>query len=338
MRTLLSSIIICTLLINIGCKDPSSNKETPAIQSEELYFDLGGIQQYVEIFKSSDNNPILLFVHGGPAWPQTPQFRYLNKEIANKFTVVIWEQRGTGKSYLKNKTPKNISLNQIIDDGQELIKIIKDRFNVEKIYLAGYSWGSIVGLKMVEENPADFLAYIGIAQVINPKKGMEISRGWLRENDTIAEDIQAMTVLDSLDNNLIPDDMEAFMKQYQLINKYEGAIYNKDAEKEIEKAQNYYEDYKNYDWYEAFNYSIQFLSDDLFSTDFQNLNKLSIPVYLILGRHDWNVPSVLAMEWFDNLDAPKKEVFWMENAAHGTLEEDPVQFNRIMNEMILTRR
>ena len=156
MRNLLLSLITFSLLVT-GCKNLSSNKEASVIQSEELYFDLGGVQQYIEILKSSDNNPVLLFVHGGPAWPQTPQFRYFNKEIANKFTVVIWEQRGAGKSYLKNKTPGNISLNQIIDDGQELVKIIKDKFNVEKIYLAGYSWGSIVGLKMVEEESCRLL-------------------------------------------------------------------------------------------------------------------------------------------------------------------------------------
>jgi pimeloyl-ACP methyl ester carboxylesterase len=174
--------------------------------------------------------------------------------------------------------------------------------------------------------------------VINLKKGMEISRAWLRENDNITEDFEAIAVLDSLDKNLIIDDQEAFMKQYQLVYKYGGAVYNQKAEKEVEKAQEYYEDYKDYDWYEAYNYSAQFLAEDLFSTDFLNLTKLSVPVYLILGRHDWNVPSVLALEWYEKLDAPKKQVFWIENAAHGTLEEDPDQFNRIMNEMILTKR
>ena len=338
MRNLLLSLIAFSLLLNNGCKNLTNNREATVIQSEEQYFDLGGVQQYIEILKSSDNNPVLLFIHGGPAWPQTPQFRYFNKEIANKYTVVIWEQRGAGKSYLKNKTPGNISLNQIIDDGQELVEIIKDKFKVEKIYLAGYSWGSIVGLKMVEENPADFFAYIGIAQVINLKQGMEISRAWLRENDTINQDLEAMAVLDSLDKNLIIDDQEAFMKQYQLVYKYGGAVYNQEAGKEVEKAQDFYEDYKDYNWYEAYNYSAQFLVDDLFSTDFLYLKKLSVPVYLILGRHDWNVPSVLALEWYENLDAPKKEVFWMENAAHGTLEEDPDHFNRIMSEMILTKR
>lgn len=173
MRNLLLVSIAFSLLVNIGCRNLSSNKEALAIQSEEHYFNLGGVDQYIEIHKSTDTNPVLLLVHGGPAWPQTPQFRYLHKEIADKFTVVIWEQRGAGKSYIKNKTPGNISLNQIIDDGKELIKIIKDKLNVDQIYLAGYSWGSIVGLKMVEESPSDFYAYIGIAQLINKKRGME---------------------------------------------------------------------------------------------------------------------------------------------------------------------
>jgi pimeloyl-ACP methyl ester carboxylesterase len=278
-----------------------------------------------------------LFIHGGPAWPQTPQFRYYNKDIANNYTVVLWEQRGAGQSYLKNKTAENISLNQIIADGQELVHIIKDKLNVKQMYLAGYSWGSVVGLKMVEENPDDFIAYIGIAQLINKKRGMEISRNWLRKNDSIAKDVEAIALLDSLDNNLITDNQDAFMKLYQLVYKYGGAIYNQEAGKVVEKAQNYYDDYKDYDWYEAYNYSSQFLADDLSSTDFRPLEKLSVPVYLILGRHDWNVPSVLAMEWYNKLDAPDKKVFWMENTGHGTLDEDPTHFNQIMKDIISTK-
>lgn len=167
---------------------------------------------------------------------------------------------------------------------------------------------------------------------------MEISRDWLRKKDTINEDMEAIAVLDSLDNNLIMDDFEARMKLYQLVYKYGGAVYNQEAGKVVEKAQNYYDDYRDYDWYEAYRYSSQFLADDLFSTDFRSLKKLSVPVYLILGRHDWNVPSVLALEWYENLDAPEKKIFWMENAAHGTLDEDPDHFNRIMSEMILPKR
>jgi pimeloyl-ACP methyl ester carboxylesterase len=225
-----------------------------------------------------------------------------------------------------------------VEDIQELIEIIKGKLNVQKIYLAGYSWGSIVGLKMVEENPADFHAYIGIAQLINKKRGMEISRDWLRENDSINNDNEAIAILDSLENDLITDDQEAHTKLYQLVYKYGGAVHNMEAGKELEKAQNYYDDYKDYDWYGAYLYSSQFLMDDIFSTDFRSLKKLSIPVYLILGRHDWNVPSVLAHEWYKNLDAPEKKVFWMENTGHGTLDEDPDHFIRIMNEMILTER
>ncbi|RMG74465.1 MAG: alpha/beta hydrolase [Bacteroidetes bacterium] len=64
------------------------------------------------------------------------------------------------------------------------------------------------------------------------------------------------------------------------------------------------------------------------------MRQLTFPVYLILGRHDWNVPSVQAAAWLDSLQAPAKAVFWMEQAAHGTLEEDPEDFNRILLENI----
>lgn len=330
-KRVLLAVFIPVLIV--GCKQKAKNKDTPKIQQEQFYQELGGVQQYVEILKTSAENPVLLLIHGGPAWPQTPQFRYFNKEIAQKYTVVLWEQRGAGKSFMKNPTPGNISLSQIISDGEQLVANLKQRFDRDQIYLAGYSWGSIVGLKMAKEHPENVKAYIGIAQFVNSQKGMQITRDWLQKQITTKEDPQAARMLDSLQQGLIAED-QAFMKQYQLVSKYRGALYKEGAQKKIDKARNYYEDYKDYDWMEAYNYSMKYLRNDINDVDFRELKSIDVPIYLILGRHDWNLPAVLAKEWLAKLEAPEKNIFWMEDAAHGTLEEDPEDFNRIMLEEI----
>jgi pimeloyl-ACP methyl ester carboxylesterase len=59
-------------------------------------------------------------------------------------------------------------------------------------------------------------------------------------------------------------------------------------------------------------------------------------VTLLLGRHDWNVPSVLADEWLDSLSAPRKELVWFENSGHGPLEEEPARFDSVLLEAIRT--
>ena len=122
------------------------------------------------------------------------------------------------------------------------------------------------------------------------------------------------------------------MNQYSLLNAYGGATYSKVAEKESEKAIAMAADYRSYDWLKGFTYSSTHLEKDMFATDFRELQELKIPVYFFLGRHDWNVPAVLAESMFQKLNAPYKEIIWFENSGHGIPEEEPGFFNKILLE------
>ena len=329
--------IIFTILILVSCQSETNNKTTQATKSvdEKLYLELGGALQYVEIKGSSAKNPILLFIHGGPAWPQTPQLRYYNSELADKYTLVIWEQRGAGNSYKKNPTPQHLTLEQIIKDGHQLTNWLKEKYNQESIFLAGYSWGSLVGLKLVNQYPENYKAYIGIAQIVNTAKGIKISQNWLKEQATKANDYESLKSLDSLKNiSNYADDLDRFFNQWLLLNKYNGATYNKVSEKETEKAMSYYEDYKEYDWFKVWEYSSKKMQGDLFEANIEGITKIEIPVFLLQGKHDWNIPSVLAEEWFKNLKSPKKKLYWFDKSGHGPLEEEPKKFNKVMIEIL----
>lgn len=327
------SIVILLLSILAACNTETGNKSNAQAASinDKFYLELGGAQQYIEIISTSKDNPVLLFVHGGPAWPQTPQIRYFNSELADKYTLVIWEQRGAGKSYKKNPSPKDLSLTQIVSDGNELADWLKKKYQQEKIYLAGYSWGSLVAVNMVKEHPENYKAYIGIAQFINKDEGMKISRNWLREQALEKDNQAALKKIDSLENRtFFKDDHDRFVQQYLLVNAFGGALHNKDAIPEIEKAVNQYEDYQGYDWEGVWAASAAVLQKEFYVADVRNIKTLDIPVILFQGKHDWNVPSVLAAAWLHDLEAPKKEIIWFENSGHGPLEEEPKAFNEAM--------
>ena len=291
-------------------------EQSGKLVEERSFIELSGEKQYVEITGSSDKNPVLLFIHGGPGWPQTPQLRYFNADLTKDFTLVAWEQRGTGRSFMENPTPKNVTLEQITADAHELTQKLKEKFGQQKIYLAGYSWGSIVGMHLVQKYAEDYHAYIGIGQVINMKRGMEISQEWLTQKAREKNDKETLQTLEKLkkpSKDFCDGDLQCFIKQYELVMKYGGAIHNTDAEKESEIATAKYEDYKNYDWNAGFEFSAKNLEKDMFAADFRAVKELKIPVYFFLGRHDWNVPSVLTEEFSYFLTAPKKEVVWLEN-------------------------
>ncbi len=308
--------------------------------SEQTFIELGGEEQYVEITSDSDKNPVLLFIHGGPGWTQTPQIRAFNSDISKAYTFVVWEQRGAGKSYMKNPEPENVTLEQIVADAKELTDILKKRFKKEKIYLAGYSWGSVVGMELAQKYPDDYRAYISIAQVINMKRGMEVSQVWLKKKAEDAGDSEALEMLKKLKNpakDFCATDFDCFVKQYELITKYDGAIYDKTINEKIEKATAKYEDYKDYPWMKAWEFSSVKLEKDMYGFDAREVKELKIPVHFFIGRHDNNVPAVLVEEFAKDLKAPKKKVIWFEKAGHAIMEEESEKFNSLIVERVLPR-
>ncbi|MFT4523308.1 MAG: proline iminopeptidase [Bacteroidia bacterium] len=315
-------------------KDQNTQQTAPAKERvyEQTFVNLGGEEQYVEIVGTSVDNPILLFIHGGPAWPQTPQLRYFNHPLTKAYTLVSWEQRGAGQSYEKNPTPKNLTLAQIVADGHELTRWLQAKYDKKKIFLAGYSWGSLVGVQMAVEHPENYKAYIGIAQIVNMNEGMALSRDWLRPKAVANNDVEKIKSIDSLYNPAFyKDPLDHFFHQWKLLGHYGGAVYNLGQEIEAQNAMKFYDDYRRYEWYTVWNESAQILQKDMFAANLHPLDTLSIPVFLMEGRHDWNIPSVLAEKWLFNLRAPHKELIWFEQSGHGPLEEEAILFNRSMN-------
>lgn len=331
-------LVACETQQTKNTKKP--NQEPAKKVEEKTFIELGGEKQYVQMIGESDKNPVLLFIHGGPGWTQTPQLNYFNFDLAKDFILVAWDQRGAGKSFVENPTPKNVTMEQIVADTQELTGKLKEKFKQEKIYLAGYSWGSMVGMNVVIKRPEDYHAYISISQVVNMKRGMEITQKWLKEKATEKNDKETLAALEKLKNP--PKDFcegasPCFIKQYEYVNKYDGALHNKNIVKDMEKAQTENADYKDYDWMKAFEFSSAKLEKDMYEYDAREVKELKIPVYFFVGRHDWNIPSVLVEEFAKDLKAPKKEIVWFENSGHGLTEEEADKFNKVMVEKVLNK-
>jgi pimeloyl-ACP methyl ester carboxylesterase len=239
---------------------------------------------------------------------------------------------------MNNPNPKNLSLQQIIDDAHELTQLLKKQFHKDKVYLVGFSWGSIIGLKLIEKYPDDYIAYFGVTQVINLNESIKVSREWIMQQARIKNDTADLNLLariDKSDTSVCKRPLDCFLAQFALLSKYGGAIYTKASEQEIEKAETQqYADYKKYDWYKAFKYSAYRLENDLFNTDLSYIKEVKVPVYLFMGRHDWNLPTSISERFLKNLTAPKKEIVWFENSGHEPLEEEADKFNSALIERV----
>lgn len=332
------------LLLLAGCQtQPSNNAGTlngdtiDSLVNEKSFILLGGEEQYVEISGASSKNPVLLFLHGGPGWPQTPHLRYFNAGLTKSVTLVAWEQSGCGQSFINNPNPKNLSLNQLVADAHELTLILKKKFNQDKIYLAGFSWGSVLGMHLIDQYPEDYAAYFGISQIIDMNRSIELSRAWIKQQAHIKGDKQMLKDVEKLekkDTSFCNTPLNCFFKKYEMLSKYNGAIYKKESEDQIKIAETKYEDYKNYDWLKGFFYSADRLGNVIFETNFTKLRQLKVPVYFFVGRHDWSLPGAVTQEYFNTLTAPKKEIVWFEQSGHECLEEEPSLFNKAIADRV----
>lgn len=327
--------IICFVLLACNNQTNTNREDQSTISSaisinEQSFINLGGEEQYVEITGTSAKNPVLLFIHGGPGWPQTPHLRHFNADLAKSVILVAWEQSGCGKSYMHNSEPKKLDKKQILNDAHELTLILKKRFNKEKICLAGFSWGSVIGLELVKNYPGDYAAYFAISQVIDIQRSIDLSGEWLQQQAELKKDKNMLDLVSRLkkkDTTLCKTQLECFFKKYEMLTEYGGAIYKKESETQIKIAETKYDDYKNYDWIKGFMYSCSRLGDAVFKTNLTTITELEVPAYFFVGRHDWSLPTIVTEEFVGKLKAPKKEIIWFEESGHEPLEEEPAKFN-----------
>jgi pimeloyl-ACP methyl ester carboxylesterase len=133
--------------------------------SEKILVKINGVEQGMFIKSKNINNPILLFVHGGPGMPEYWLTQRYPTGLENLFTVVWWEQRGAGLSYSPDIPAETMTAEQFISDTLEVTNYLRKRFNKDKIYLMAHSWGSYIGIQAVARAPELYYAYIGIGQV-----------------------------------------------------------------------------------------------------------------------------------------------------------------------------
>ncbi len=137
----------------------------PGIDSLERVT-LGGVDQWILIRGHDASDEVLLFIHGGPGLLNMP-LCHPNADLEKRFVVVQWDQRGAGKSYSTSALPEAMKIDQFVSDARALTQLLIERFDKDKIYLLGHSWGSVVGAKTAARYPELFNAYIGVSQVTN---------------------------------------------------------------------------------------------------------------------------------------------------------------------------
>lgn len=347
---LLPAIISCLLFISCSSSTPpitgADGSPLPGSIAEMTNIRIGGTGQFVLIRGISTNNPVLLFLHGGPGSVETPMVRSYNGELEKRFIVVNWDQRGAGKSFRFFLPKETMTVDQLVADTRDLSRYLSNRFGKKKIFLVGHSWGSFLGMLTASRYPELYRAFVGVGQLVSPYENEKESYRFVLSNAAAMNDTNALRELGELDRPFpyLTIDTEGtwfrkIKKEREYVLQYGGEIY----------GQNDYDIY-----YTAFSRSPEYSLPDLFlfwtgvPFSFKNIfpgtfrmdlskeaPELKVPVYFFLGKHDRVTPSTLAKDYFRKLKAPKKELVWFEQSAHNPPYEESGKFNRLMVQKVL---
>ena len=166
---------------------------------------IGGIDQWVAIQGRDVRNPVILFLHGGPAEAQSP-FLQEFRPWEEAFTVVNWDQRGAGKTYGKSgpATP-DMTVERIADDAIEVAEHVCKRLGKSKVILVGHSWGAILGLHVIKSRPDRFAAYVGTGFSASWALSLDGQERWARQQALAAGDRVTLKALDDTANLPVTD-------------------------------------------------------------------------------------------------------------------------------------
>ncbi|MQA19546.1 alpha/beta fold hydrolase [Rugamonas sp. FT103W] len=293
---------------------------------------IGGIKQWLNVRGQDRSNPVILFLHGGPAAPLTPSIWEFQRPIEEYFTVVNWDQRGAGKTYLEAK-PEEISdsihIDRYVKDAIEVAEFIRQRYGKSKVILMGHSWGTVIGMKAALVRPDLFYAYVGIGQVINTPDNERLSFQYGLDQARAHNNAEAIAELNSIapypGNTPITRERIIIARKWPQF--YGGLSAYRDG------GAKYYFDAPllspEYDCKSASAvdqgslFTLDRILPEFLQVDYKQVHKFPIPVVMFMGRHDYTTPSAPTAAWLEQVDAPYKKGVWFERSAHMIPWEEP---------------
>lgn len=330
---LLPVLVVFFAVFAASCAGRTPKIDTPRGIASLEQVNLGGLDQWILIRGRDASEPVLLFLHGGPGSPEMPVMPQYAGGLEDHFVVVHWDQRGAGKSWSADIPEDSMTIERFVEDGIELVDLLRARFGVEKIYLMGHSWGTILGVLIVQREPEKFYAYIGIGQCVDLERNEAISYRFVLEEAKKRNNEKAMRELEKIGAPPYEKHRE-LAQQRKWLQEFGGAFYEmkyKELVMTALKAPEYGPlDYVKY-LYGGY-YGTKHLWESILEINFlEQAPSLEVPVYFLEGRHDYNTPWELVQEYHDALDAPQgKEIVWFENSAHSPNLEEPDRFVRVM--------
>lgn len=338
-------IVITILVIFFGSRLINLIKSritTPNGIQAERYIELGNQQQFISIRGQNIENPVVIFLHGGPGSPMTYMTYNYQKDLERYLTFVNWDQRGCGRTfYANNKNNENLSQSLLSSDLDELVDYCRTFFNQEKVIIMAHSNGTTFGLEYVHNHPEKVSQYIGIGQLINARSGdfyaAEKALNSMEDNNPNKAKLQS--ALNKYRSQTNPDSFN--LTDFITIRTLEAPYWKGENEwsnlgqmwSGISSPYMNLTDIKWFCSYMTNSNKIFEVEKSLMDYTFFDFDAYQVcgsyfetPVAFMGGEHDSSTPLALVEDYFATIEAPSKKLIKLPECGHMVFMDSTEEF------------
>lgn len=303
----------------------------------EEYVSIRGTEHYLLHYRSKAEDPVLLFLHGGPGQSETMLAYRVEEYQERKYNIVYYDQRGAGKTYLKNKKDKP-DTETLKNDLLEIVQYLKKLYRKEKIGILGHSWGSVLGSMFALEHPEHTLCYIGCGQLINTQENERIGYAKLKEAITMSKNKKDYARLQNLgEYPLDYFDKDVFWKmgrmrslqgKYDLGLRIDGKMVSLFLKSPI------------IGWKDILPFLTGMMvssrvMDELMRFDLRQMGcTYDVPVYYVLGEKDQQTPVEIGIAYFNEIKAPVKKLYVVKDAGHVSMIDNTAEYRKAICKIV----
>ncbi len=309
--------------------------------SEKVFVNINGVEQGMFIKSKDDKHPVLLYLHGGmPEYFLTQRYP---TGLEDSFTVVWWEQRGSGLSYRADIPTETMTVKQFIADTLALTNYLRHRFGKEKIYLMGHSGGTFIGIQAAARAPELYFAYIGVAQMAYPLKSERLAYDYMLKQFKEKGNRRMVRKLEAAPVTMTGGTPHAYLAIRDTAMHSLGIGTTHDMQSVVTGiflrsllSREYTLREKVNLWRGKFRSGVSILWEKMLATDLTKLvPELDLPVYFFHGIYDYTCSYTEAKAYFEKLKAPLKGFYTFEQSAHSPMFEEPEKTLNILQEDVL---
>ena len=298
---------------------------------------LGEVPQHIDIAAQDDEQPVLLYLPGGPGRSATPRAHAYASTLERHFVVVHWDQRGTQRSYTDALEDFPLSHERLVADVLELSSLLSDWFDNERIVLVAEGTAALSALKAAQASPRSFYALVLLGPIVNAEAALAHSYQWALDEAYQREDKEALAALQPLGKPPWPEGraLEAYKTLNRWLDRLGGSVPGKDAAatlRALEESAPAGRRVRPELARRGEAYSLERLLPTLVSQKLgAQIPSIEVPLFFITGERDVRAPLEHVEAYYRELDARGgKTLVKLEGVGHFPLIEAPERVMEVL--------